>query len=167
MFWGPHYWNLWEQRKQQMNQHKPKHLMAFNEPDVNGQSNMDATYAAELFMQEIFPWAAKGVSIGSPAIVWNLKWMDTFLSEIHKRGGHVDFICIHWYGSWNDLFGFKQWVSKAHSRYNLPIWVTEVGITTKSWPSQGQVKNFHMQAMSWLDSTGYAQRASWFGTRSF
>lgn len=97
MFWGLPHRNLWNQRVAEMNKKPPKHLMAFNEPDVKGQANMDPNSAAQLYMREIYPWAKKGVQLGSPAIVWNLNWMSTFLDAVQKQGGHVDFICLHWY----------------------------------------------------------------------
>jgi hypothetical protein len=58
-----------------MNAKKPQHLMAFNEPDISSQSGLDPNYAAQLYMEQIQPWGNKGVSLGSPAIVWKLDWM--------------------------------------------------------------------------------------------
>jgi len=164
MFWGPSKWNLWDERLAEMKKKTPKHLMAFNEPDVPSQSHMDPNYAAELFIEQIYPWSKKGTQLGSPAIVWDLNWMATFLSGVEKKGGHVDFICLHWYGSWNDLAGFKSFVTTTHSRFGKNIWITEIGITSASHPSQSQVKNFLMDALSWLDSQPYAERAAWFGS---
>lgn len=97
MFWGPSKWGMWNQRVAEMKMKTPKHLMAFNEPDVKSQSNMDAGYAAKLYMEQIYPWASKGVKLGSPAIVWDLNWMASFLSALNQKGGHVDYICIHWF----------------------------------------------------------------------
>jgi hypothetical protein len=162
-FWGPQYWSDWNQRKGQMNAHVPQHLLSFNEPDVSSQSNMDPSYAASLYMQEINPWGKRGVTLGSPAIAYNLNWMSTFLGEIKNKGGKVDFVVLHWYGSWNDIATFKKYVTAAHNRFGKPIWVTEFGITTASRPSQAQVKNFMMQAFAWMDAQGYVQRAVWFG----
>jgi hypothetical protein len=82
-----------------MNKNPPKYLMAFNEPDVDSQANMDPYYAADLYMQQINPWASKGTKLGSPAIVWNLDWMNTFLSQVQSKQGRVDFICLHWFVS--------------------------------------------------------------------
>jgi len=137
--------------------------MAFNEPDVPSQSNMDPHYAADVYMQEIQPFASKGTRLGSPAITFNDDWMDTFLNSLSSKGGHVDFICIHWYGSWNGLDDFKQWVTKVHNRFHKNIWITDMGITTGSGPSQTQVKNFMLNAMGWLDTQGYVERVAWFG----
>lgn len=185
MFWGRAKQSQWDQRVTQMQKSPPKHLMAFNEPDVPSQSNMGATDAAGLYMNQIYPLAKKGTVLGSPAIVWDLNWMNDFLNAVKKRGGHVDFICLHWhvvsciilshilthalgrYGSWNDLASFKKYVTSAHSRFGKPIWVTEFGITTASHPSQQQVKSFMMNAFTWLDSQSYVERAAWFGRLTF
>jgi hypothetical protein len=164
MFWGPSKWSLWSQRLSEMHQRKPQALMAFNEPDVSSQSNMDPNYAAQLYMEQINPWKNEGVRLGSPAIVWNLSWMATFLNAVQSKGGHVDFICLHWYGSWNDLSGFKSYVQTTHSRFNKNIWITEMGITTASNPTQEQVKSFMMNAFSFLDSQSYVERGAWFGS---
>jgi hypothetical protein len=163
MFWGPSKWDQWNSRVAEMKKKTPKHLMAFNEPDVSSQSHLSTAEAASLYMKQIYPWASKGVKLGSPAIVWDLNWMNDFINAINKQGGHVDFICLHWYGSWKDLAGFKKYVQTAHSRFGKPIWVTEVGITSASYPSQGQVKSFMMNAFSWLDTQSYVERGAWFG----
>lgn len=164
MFWGPSKWSQWSQRVSEMHKKTPKHLMSFNEPDIKTQAGMDPNYAAQLYMQQILPWASKGVKLGSPAIVWNLDWMNTFLNAVHQKGGHVDFMCLHWYGSWNDIASFKKFVQTAHSRFGMNIWVTELGITSASHPSQRQAKTFMMNAFTWMDSQPYVQRAAWFGS---
>ena len=181
MFWGPSKWSQWSSCLSEMNKKTPQHLLSFNEPDVAGQANMDPNYAAELFMQQIYPWSKKGVQIGSPAVVWNLDWVNTFLNAIKQKGGHVDFICLHWcvvrvsscptilnydasrYGSWKDLAGFQKYVQTAHSRFGKNIWIPELGVTSASNPSQSQVKAFMMNAFNWMDSQSYVSRAAWFG----
>lgn len=97
MFWGPAKWSQWSSIKRHFNgKPAPKHLFAFNEPDLSSQANMNPTYAAELFMEQIFPWKSKGTKVGSPAIIYNLKWMKTFLAALKERGGDIDFLCLHW-----------------------------------------------------------------------
>jgi hypothetical protein len=97
MSWDPSQWGDWNSRIADMHEHTPKYLMAFTEPDVANQANMDPDDAAQLFMDQIFPWASKDVLLGSPAIVGDLDWMDMFLDGVRGRGGHVDFIRLHWY----------------------------------------------------------------------
>jgi len=163
MFWGPSKWDQWSARVDEMNKATPNYLMAFNEPDVESQANMDPYYAAQLYMEQINPWASKGTKLGSPAIAWSLDWMNTFLSEISNKGGQVDFICVHWYGSWADIETFKTYVQTVHSQFGKNVWVTELGVTTGSNPTQDQVKSFMMNAFSWMDTQSYIERGSWFG----
>jgi len=164
MFWGPAQWGKWNARLAEMRARTPKRILAFNEPDIASQSNMNPYYAAQLYMDQIFwPWNSKGILFGSPAIAWNLNWMGTFLSEVRRRGGRVDFVCVHWYGSWRDIEQFKSFIRQTHTRFGKNIWVTEVGITTASWPTTGQVKTFMMNAVSWLSTQPYVHRVAWFG----
>ena len=80
----------------EMNAKKPQHLMAFNEPDISSQSNLDPNYTAQLYMEQIQPWWNRGVSLGSLGIVWKLDWMQSFLNGVKNWSGRVDFTCIHW-----------------------------------------------------------------------
>lgn len=114
-------------------------------------------------MQELEPYRKKGIKVSSPQIVWNVSWMDKFLKALRAKGGDVDFMAVHWYGSANELQQLKNWISKIHSRYNKAVWLTEYGVTQKSHPSQATVKNFNAQATEWLRSTGYVKRAAWLG----
>jgi hypothetical protein len=162
MFYGPNNWDQWNQRVSEMHKKTPKHILGPNEPDISG-TYIDPHYAATLFMEQIYPWAKKGVKLGSPAIAFDLNWMNTFYNAVKSKGGHVDFFVCHWYGSWNNISQFKKLVTAVHSQFGKPVWVTEVGITTGSNPSQQQVKNFMMNAFVWMAGRGYVQRASWFG----
>jgi hypothetical protein len=96
MFWGPSNWDKWNQRKAEMAKKAPTCLLGFNEPDISSQANMDPGSAASLYMQEIYPWSKKGARLGSPGIAFNLDWMATFLNDLNGKGGHVDFIVLHW-----------------------------------------------------------------------
>lgn len=163
MFWGPSKWGLWNQRQSQMKNNPPKYLLTFNEPDVSSQANMNPYYAAQLWMEQIHPWSKKGVKIGSPAIAWDLNWLDTFTKELNKRGGHYDFVCVHWYGSYKDLSKFKKFIKAAHDRFGKKIWIPEFGITHASNPSPQDIQNFISGAHSYMDSSGFVDRSAWFG----
>ncbi|SNX81408.1 uncharacterized protein MEPE_00113 [Melanopsichium pennsylvanicum] len=162
-YWGPRYDTQWAARKAEMNASLPTALLGFNEPDISGQSNLDPTTAANLWLQEIQPWKSRGVRLGSPQIVWNLNWLGQFMSTCESIGCTVDFIAIHWYGSWSDLAGFKTYVQSVRSRFSKPIWVTEYGVTNSSGGTQQQVKQFHVDATNWLNSQSYVERSANFG----
>ncbi|KAJ7820851.1 hypothetical protein B0H14DRAFT_2833171 [Mycena olivaceomarginata] len=157
MFWGSKKWDDWNQRKSEMETTIPEHLLGFNEPDVSTQANMTPSEAVDLWMQEIEPWAANGTNLGSPAIAWDLNWTQSFLTELESRGGHVDFICVHWYGSYNDTSGFQNFVASAFTQFNYTIWVTEVGLRSR------KPMIFMVNSFEWMASTGYVDRAAWFG----
>lgn len=163
MYWGPKYASKWNQRKQEIKKYSSTRILAFNEPDIAGQSNMSPEYAATVFMRELEPYRKQGIKVSSPQIVWNIDWMDKFLKNLRAQGGDVDFMAVHWYGSYAEFSKFQTWVSKIHKRYNKSVWVTEYGITASSHPSQSDIKNFHIKATSWMNSVGYVKRAAWLG----
>lgn len=39
-FWGPKYWGKWNDRKKEIKKYNSQRILAFNEPDIEGQSNM-------------------------------------------------------------------------------------------------------------------------------
>jgi hypothetical protein len=70
-------------------------IQAFNEPDNAGQSNMDPTYAAQLWVQYIQPIQKIGVLLGAPAVTnapSGAAWLRTFFSAC--TGCKVDFLPI-------------------------------------------------------------------------
>lgn len=85
----------WYNIKANFDAHPPKAVLGFNEPDLSSQGDMNPYDAAALYMQEIFPLKKKyGTRLVSPQIAWRLDWMDTFLKELHNRGGYVDGRCF-------------------------------------------------------------------------
>lgn len=163
MDWGPKYHNLWQHRKKYIHKHNSKHILAFNEPDVKGQANMSPKAAASRFMKELEPYRKKGIKVSSPQIVWNTKWMASFLKHLRARGGDVDFIAIHYYGSWKDLGRFKKFVKTVHNKFGKDIWVTEYGVTASSGGSSAQIKGFQTKATKWMEKRSYVKRVAWLG----
>ena len=78
-----------------MNHLHIEHLLAFNEPDVKGQANIDPDTAVGLFMQELQPYARKGVKVSSPQMVWDLDWLSKFLNICHEAGRSISCLAIH------------------------------------------------------------------------
>ncbi|PWN41486.1 glycoside hydrolase [Ceraceosorus guamensis] len=168
-FWGPSKTDKWNLRKKEISLRatKPQAILAFNEPDVSGQSNLpDATAAATLWMKELAPFKKTGIRVSSPQIVWDFNWLDKFFAALKQQGGDVDFIAIHWYGSAqkNPLANLQAYVQKAR-KYNKPIWVTEYGLNTNDGgPSIDAARNFHYAATNWMLNQTYIERISPFGT---
>ncbi|EST08332.1 Glycosyl hydrolase [Kalmanozyma brasiliensis GHG001] len=163
-FWGPSKWDKWNAVKNELNAGAlPTYMLAFNEPDVQGQSDVGPQAAARLWMQELKPFADRGVKVGSPQVCWNMQWLQKFMSACQRLGCDISFIAIHWYGSWRDFDKFTAWIESVHDAYGLPIWVTEYGITQASRGTQAQIKDFHIRAVQWMHSVGYVQRSAWLG----
>lgn len=163
MFWGPKYNHLWAQRKKWIRKHKPKFILSLNEPDVEGQANVSPKEAARLHMRELEPFRRKGHKVSSPQIVWNTKWMDSFLKHIRRQGGDIDFIAAHYYGSWKDVGRYQKWIKTLRSKYKKSIWITEYGVTAKSGGSQRQIKAFQRKVNAWMRSKKYIKRVAWLG----
>jgi len=163
-FWGPRYASKWHAQERKWKR-APSRILAFNEPDVPSQSNMNPYYAAELWMQELRPWQKRGAKVSTPQIVFDVDWMDKFLKKLKQLGGKPDFLAIHWYGTPNNAgYGrFTSWVTRCRKRYGMKIWVTEWGVTSKGTTSQGQVNSFMQRTTDWLQSKDYVKRIVWFG----
>lgn len=162
-FWGPQKYNHWEKRKEEIAKLNSTHILAFNEPDIPSQANMTPSEAADLFMKELQPYAEKGINVSSPQLVYDMDWLKKFMHECGNRGCKVSFMALHWYGSYKDMDKLKNWVQNVHKEFNLPIWVTEYGITAKSNPTQEQVDNFVYKSMKWMANQDYITRAAWNG----
>ncbi|PWY99332.1 glycoside hydrolase, partial [Testicularia cyperi] len=163
-FWGPSKWDKWNAVKAEMDQKGlPEYLLAFNEPDVTGQADLGPKAAAKLWMQELAPYANKGVKVGAPQLCWNLQWLEKFMKQCNKLGCKISFIPLHWYGSWQDFDKFTTYIQTVHDEYQLPIWITEYGITQASGGSQDDISNFHKKAVAWMRNTGFVDRSAWLG----
>ncbi|KAK0547077.1 hypothetical protein OC846_005006 [Tilletia horrida] len=164
MFWGSRYNYLWDQRKASFGKNLPKHIIAQNEPDVKSQSNVDPYTAASDWIQQLGPYQKKGVKVTTPQIVYDVNWMSTFMNQLEKKGYKPDIIALHWYGGSNQIDSFKAYIQKVHNKWpNLPIWITEMGVTRTGAGSQSQVLNFQREVMNFVDNSGYVKRVAWIG----
>ncbi|CAK5284069.1 unnamed protein product [Mycena citricolor] len=137
-----------------------KTVLAFNEPDFAEQSNMNATYAAQLWMQYIEPLKADGVRLGAPAISSGSTgppWLSQFMAACSQCS--IDFIPFHWYG--DGTGGFTDYLYSLHANYpNHTLWVTEFAETA---PNDTTVVQFLNDTVTMLDGLDWVERYSWFG----
>ncbi|MDO7172358.1 glycosyl hydrolase [Mariniflexile sp. AS56] len=106
-------------------------LMAFNEPDNSGQSNLTVEEALDAYPKLL----ASGLRLGAPGVE-NVQysstndsfnedsWIKAFMDGCVARGYRVDFIPAHDYVR-RSKSSFLERFKGLHDRYNLPIWVTE------------------------------------------
>ncbi len=74
-------------------QEQAKIVLAFNEPDLSSQANMNATFAAKLWIQYLEPLRASGIKLGSPAVTQNGAWWLREFFQACNGSCTVDFIC--------------------------------------------------------------------------
>jgi len=114
-------------------------LLGFNEPDLDGQSNLTVDQAIALWPKLL----ATGMRLGAPVPTqgqWNI-WLKDFMAKAKALNYRVDFICLHWYDNtdWsanqNKTFTdaqaaasaqrLKQYLQGVYDTYGLPLWLTE------------------------------------------
>ncbi|KAF7299656.1 Glycosyl hydrolase 53-domain-containing protein [Mycena chlorophos] len=137
-----------------------KTVLGFNEPDFEQQSNVNATFAAQLWKQYFEPLAADGVKLGAPAISsgsTGLPWLQDFMAACTNCT--IDFIPFHWYG--DGTGGFTDYLYSLHANYpNHTLWVTEFAETA---PNDTTVLEFLNSTTVMLDGLDWVERYSWFG----
>jgi hypothetical protein len=144
-------------------------LLGFNEPDLDGQAEMEVKQALDLWPQ----LQATGMRLGSPAVAYGGNtpggWLDQFMTGAGERGLKVDFITLHWYGSdFSDaaVGQFMGYVKAVHDRYRKPIWVTEYGLMnftgTPKFPTTAQLTSFIRNSTAQLQAAPYVERYAWF-----
>lgn len=117
-------------------------------------------------MSNLQPWREKGVLVSSPQIVWNLTWMAEFMSGIQQQGADVDFMAIHYYGSWNDTKTPQTYIKNVYKTYGKKIWITELGTTQSSNGTQKQQIAFMNTMLNWTSNQTYIDRVVWSGAWS-
>ncbi|KAL8678467.1 MAG: hypothetical protein Q9186_005171 [Xanthomendoza sp. 1 TL-2023] len=134
-----------------------KHLLAFNEPDLPAQANMDVGQSVAGWMEYMEPFHAKhngAVKLGSPSVCngpeenMGLSYLKSFLDSC--GGCHVDFLAIHWYGLATDdgVNHLKEHIGKAKEiAGGRAIWLTEF----KPDGSDEQQAEFLGKILPWLD----------------
>lgn len=134
-----------------------KHLLAFNEPDLAAQANMDVSQSVDGWMTYMEPFHAKhggAVKLGSPAVCngpephLGLAYLADFLAAC--AGCHVDFLAIHWYGLASDegVQHLKDHIAQARAMAGgRPIWLTEF----QPQGSDEQQAAFLDKMLPWMD----------------
>ena len=171
-------------------------LLAFNEPDGNNQgaqSNMSIAQIVQLWPQ----LKATGLRVGSIAAytsplatsytmppgppaagrltpaqqsIPTTSYFDALWAALTQAGMTPDFIALHWYAP-PDANGFLQWIDAIYTKYQKPIWITEM--CPADWqagnPGQpaferytvAQIQTFMDAVVAGMNSRSYVERFSW------
>ena len=153
MLWGdptnnPSYIGEWQGNASAAIQSGSRHLLAFNEPDVNGLSPAQAAASYEQFMQ---PFASATVKLGAPAVTnggapAGLAWLGDFLGNI----GY-----------------FTSYLQQAYAAGGYrPLWITEFqgfDEDCDETATDAEQVDFLETVLPWLDSLSYVERYAYFG----
>lgn len=145
-----------------------KYVLAFNEPDLEEQSNIsveDAVEGMKAFMNQ-------GILVGAPATAlcppWSDEWFVPFMEQMEKEDMDVDFIPIHHYWNWWDEDGvqaFLDLVDETWEMYHKPIWITEFaisGVPSRTEQMRQSVIDYMSGVIPELDQREYVERYAWF-----
>ncbi|KIX98293.1 uncharacterized protein Z520_05594 [Fonsecaea multimorphosa CBS 102226] len=168
LLWGQDSISGWSSAVQSAIASGSKHALGFNEPDLDTQSNIDPTTAAQLYIANMNPLSGQ-VQLGSPAItngagtspLMGIDWLNAFFEACNGEC-KVDFVAFHWYDSASNMAYFQSHVNDviAAAKANGvgKVWLTEFGASG----DDSDVANFLTQAMAFLDSTDAVERYAYF-----
>ncbi len=174
MVWGP--WSVNDNEMARLKAGKEEglydSLLAFNEPDLTDQSNMSVSKAIELWPQ----LESTGLRLGSPAgAAVEDDWVEEFMAIAKEKGYRVDFLTLHVYQDFThpgSVASLKAALERLHNKYNLPIWITEIGnvdVSTQWWGynlyqemSHEVAKKYIKEVGEMLESLDYVERYAWF-----
>ncbi|WP_299668323.1 glycosyl hydrolase [uncultured Polaribacter sp.] len=151
---------------------KFNHLLAFNEPDNSGQSNLTVEEALAAYPKLL----ASGLRIGAPGVE-NVQysanndsfnensWIKRFMDSCVVRGYRVDFIPAHDYVR-RSSSTFIERFKALHDRYDLPVWVTEYNYGNPNFGSANltleQGYNNIKSLTEALEAADFVERYNWY-----
>lgn len=147
-----------------------KYLLGFNEPDNRGQAAMTPVQAAALWPK----LEQTGLELGSPAPSEpDDGWLAQFMAIAAQRHLRVNFIALHFYPDFtnpNAVSQVRQQLIAVHTRYHLPIWITEVGAidlrkqghSMLHQPTEAGSLAFMQKLFPMLDTLPFVKRYAWF-----
>lgn len=174
MIWGQ--WDVNDSRITELKEGKEsglyKNLLAFNEPDLSDQSNMTVEKALELWPK----LEETGLRLGSPAgAAVEDAWVEDFMKQAKEKGYRVDFLTVHVYQDFthpDSVNQLKAALERLYAKYQIPIWITEIGnvdVSTQWWGYQLYEPMSHVNAVKYitdmgnmLESLDFVERYAWF-----
>lgn len=174
MVWGQ--WDVNDSKIAELKEGKEsglyKNLLAFNEPDLSDQSNMTVEKALELWPK----LEETGLRLGSPAgAAAEDAWVADFMEKAKGKGYRVDFLTVHVYQDFThpeSVNQLKAALERLYAKYQIPIWITEIGnvdVSTQWWGYQLYEPMSHINAVKYitemgdmLESLDFVERYSWF-----
>lgn len=129
------------------------YILGFNEPDIDGQANMEFCEGIDVWNEYISPLKLRKVSPAPAAPGGDSKWLERFMKGDYKckkpdgtwgvyndylddttktwvdgKEGDVDAVVLHYYRNVIDLNGLLEAVKTLWNKYHKPIWITEMSV---------------------------------------
>ncbi|KAF3400913.1 Alkali-sensitive linkage protein 1 [Talaromyces pinophilus] len=134
------------------------HLLAFNEPEQSGQSNLTPQQAADAWRTYMEPFVGHA-QLGAPAVSNDgYEWLSEFLQACSDC--NIDFVPIHWYNDASLESDLENWVNSVCSLTGRQVWLTEF----QAYGSIDDQSNFLRSAIPFLDDNDCVYRYAYFGT---
>lgn len=136
-------------------------LLAFNEPDLSSQANLDVSEAVSAYKAYMQPFAGRA-KLGAPAVTnggapMGLTYLENFINNC--TGCTIDVVPIHWYDSATNIGYFQSYIPSAYAAGgNRPLWITEFGASG----TDAEIESFFNTVLPWLDSLSYVERYAYF-----
>lgn len=137
-----------------------------NEPE--DQSGVTASAAAATWRSNILPlktqYNAKLVGPGTSSSTAGIAFQDAFMGAL-ADDEKPDYVGLHYYTTaTNPVAGEITWgqnyLTTAHSKYNLPIFVNEIACTSRD---AGQVQQFSDTMTTWMEQQSWIAQYGFFG----
>lgn len=146
---------------------KYRTILAFNEPDLEGQAMMTVKEALD-----VWPILDKKVQrLGSPACAKDPLKADSWLRQFMSNKPRVDFICLHRYlppksnGSVAErVANTIKWVDDIYKLFNKPIWITELGVISTEGSKSHTMDDtcaFMKSFMAECNKRSYVEKVIW------
>ena len=158
-----------------------KTIMAMNEIDRPDQANMSPEVAVEGYSKLLAVYGIQSRTWVSPSVSANADRkdgpFDRFMVLAAQRGLPVDAVSIHCYPGWRQAANFSapalaqaalRYVDAVYARYQLPIWVTEMGAVDFStpggatWAPVPVQQEFVRLLVPELERRSYVARYAWY-----
>ncbi|MQQ09333.1 hypothetical protein GFB49_12775 [Epibacterium sp. SM1979] len=154
--------------------HKPRALLAFNEPDGHSgphQSTLSVAEAVRLWPK----LEARGLRLSSPATTMGGtlgagSWQRRFMDAVETQGLRVDFMAVHYYSTDGNVETFRRWLKAVHREYKRPIWVTEFAFIDWRQPTRVSYQEnarFARDAIAMMDQLPFVERHAWFAANPY
>lgn len=133
-------------------------VYGFNEPNLDTQSNLNASYAAQLWMQNILPLSQQGYTeFFTPAVTSapsGVDWYNDFFAAC--EGCHFTGMNLHIYATTSaEMISYLEGM---YQTFNMPIQVTEFAcesFTGGPQCTEDQAFAFMSEVTSWMDETDW------------